>query len=245
LNNICLAVKRVFRGVSQASLDANERIKVLGKFLAASERSSESIKQWVEEAGHAQARLAATLRQVPSLDATHPLVALPELGKGAYPTELRGSTYSAEDIATIRRTAGMVANSVPRPQGTKPVETAPVTTRPSEVSGKGPVPQKVTGEASRSAVTASAIPTRPAPAPKPAPRPSATQKPEPTTLEHVQRLVKAAAAKDQAAEITEVRRANEVSNQAKSATATPPTRLRPEDVRALIEAAKKKAATKT
>jgi len=81
LNDVCLAVKRVFRGISQASLQANDRIKLLSKLLVATERSARTMKQWVEEAARAQERLADTLAAAPRIDATHPPVLLPDLAQ--------------------------------------------------------------------------------------------------------------------------------------------------------------------
>ena len=103
LNDVCLSVKRIFRGVSQASLDANERIKMLAKLLAAAERTSETMRQWVTEAGRAQDRLAAALKLAPGVADTHPVVALPDIRGGAMPEALKGATLSAADIASMQR----------------------------------------------------------------------------------------------------------------------------------------------
>jgi len=109
LNEVCLAVKRVFRGVSQASLQANERIKLLGKLLVATERSSRTMKQWVEEAGRAQARLADTVAQAPGIHDTHPLVALPELPSNPGGPLPQGANLAPADRATVQRFAGVGA----------------------------------------------------------------------------------------------------------------------------------------
>jgi type II secretory pathway predicted ATPase ExeA/chromosome segregation ATPase len=121
LNEICLAVKRVFRGVSQASLQANERIKMLGKLLTATERSARTMQQWVQEAGRAQARLSDTIAQAPGIAVTHPTVALPAPnGQPAWPTD-RGARIDANDRATIQRLADRPA---PAPTA-KPAAAAP------------------------------------------------------------------------------------------------------------------------
>jgi DNA repair exonuclease SbcCD ATPase subunit len=259
LNGICLAVKRVFRGVSQASLEANERIKVLARFLTASERSSETIKQWVEEAGRAQARLAAMLRQVPSLDETHPIVALPEMSKGAYPSELRGSAYNAEDMATVRRIAG-IGGAAGNP-GDNPVSFEAKHVADTRVGagsgGAGATTQKMdkpprNDTGTRPAKSDSASQAGDATAPSL----SHVATRDATTLEHVQRLLKAADRKSPNADeaVAAVRKSNESANQsavisaaqgAAGATRGTQTRLRPEDVKALIEAAKKKPAAKS
>ncbi len=103
LNEICLVVKRVFRGVSQASLDANDRIKLLGKLLGAAERTAETMKQWVRESGRAQERLAAVLKLVPGPEDTHPIVVMPEIGGDPLPASLKSANISASDMATMRR----------------------------------------------------------------------------------------------------------------------------------------------
>ncbi len=106
LNNVCLAVKRVFRGISQASLEANERVKLLSTVIANADRSTENIKQWVEEGHRAQSRLASTLKHVPSLEDTHPLVSIPDLTKGPVPEQLKSQpSININDVAAIRRLA--------------------------------------------------------------------------------------------------------------------------------------------
>ena len=106
LNNVCLAVKRVFRGISQASLEANERVKLLSTIIANADRSTENMKQWVEEGHRAQSRLASTLKHVPSLEDTHPLVSIPDLTKGPVPEQLKSQpSININDVAAIRRLA--------------------------------------------------------------------------------------------------------------------------------------------
>jgi uncharacterized protein YjgD (DUF1641 family) len=82
LNEICLGVKRVFRGVSQASVEAGERLNLLKQLLGATERAAHTMKQWVEEANRARDRLATTLSHVPTIQQTHPALAVPELASG-------------------------------------------------------------------------------------------------------------------------------------------------------------------
>lgn len=100
LNEVCLAVKRVFRGISQASLQANDRIKLLSKLLVATERSARTMKQWVDEAARAQERLADTLAIAPRINSTHPPVLLPDLAQALNATvpspaaDASGSTAS-------------------------------------------------------------------------------------------------------------------------------------------------------
>lgn len=105
LNEVCLAVKRVFRSVSQASLQANERIKLLGKLLVATERSAQSMKQWVEEASKAQARLSGTLAIAPHIQDTHLLVPLEIESPRVVATMEVGAHVAADDKVTIQRAA--------------------------------------------------------------------------------------------------------------------------------------------
>ena len=132
LNDVCLSVKRIFRGVSQASLDANERIKMLAKLLAAAERTSETMRQWVTEAGRAQDRLAAALKLAPSVADTHPLVALPEIRGSAMPDALKGTVLSATDIASMQRLARTTPQTGDRTKAPTPQRTAkPETPNPA------------------------------------------------------------------------------------------------------------------
>ena len=109
LNNVCLAVKRVFRGISQASLEANERVKLLSTVIASADQSTETIKQWVEEGHRAQSRLASTLKYVPSLEDTHPLISIPDLTNGPVPEQLKSQpSININDVAAIRRLADTV-----------------------------------------------------------------------------------------------------------------------------------------
>jgi hypothetical protein len=81
------------------------------------------MKQWVEEAGRTQSRLADTLAQAPGIMDTHPIVALPEMS-GAPKFELdKGAILAAVDRATIGRQARTsatptvpVANSSAQPR---------------------------------------------------------------------------------------------------------------------------------
>ena len=103
LNNVCLVVQRVFKGMSKASLEANERIKLLTKFLAASDRSANTLKQWIEEGARAHARLSDTLKQVPSLEQTHPASTITELGGELNPSRIQSiSEVTQEEIDKVK-----------------------------------------------------------------------------------------------------------------------------------------------
>lgn len=88
LEHVCAAVRKVFAGISQATLQARRDVQqlnqqrfsatdMLAQLQNATERNVETLQQWIEEAARAQSRLATTLRQVPPITATHPPVSLP------------------------------------------------------------------------------------------------------------------------------------------------------------------------
>ncbi len=90
LDGVCRAVRKVFSGLSQASLQANRDITrfanvsreantKLTQLSSETQRSGQTLREWVDEAVHAQARLSKTLAQVPPLSQTHPTAALEDL----------------------------------------------------------------------------------------------------------------------------------------------------------------------
>ncbi|NOX58742.1 MAG: AAA family ATPase [Planctomycetes bacterium] len=118
LNELYLAVKRIFRSVSQASLDANERIKMMGKMLTATHKTAETMKQWVAEADRSRARLEASIQQAPSISETHPLTAMPD---AAMPNDWIPKPAGAGDLATVTKMANSPKQSAAKP-GTKTVK---------------------------------------------------------------------------------------------------------------------------
>jgi type II secretory pathway predicted ATPase ExeA/chromosome segregation ATPase len=89
LEALSAAVRKVFAAVSQTSLSARndraafeatvaEASKRLTALQQQTQRSSQTLRQWVEEAKHAQARLAATLERCPPISETHPATTLEE-----------------------------------------------------------------------------------------------------------------------------------------------------------------------
>ncbi len=91
LDRVCSAVRKVFSGLSQTSLQANRNIarftqisreanSRLAKITSESKRTTQTLREWVDEALHVQKRLSRTLAQVPAIDQTHPASSLDDLG---------------------------------------------------------------------------------------------------------------------------------------------------------------------
>jgi type II secretory pathway predicted ATPase ExeA len=139
LNELCLAVKRIFRGVSQASLDANERIKMMGKMLTASHKTAETMKQWVAEAEHSRERLEAAIQATPSINDTHPPTLMPDAVDFA---DSMPTPVGASDLAAVTKVAksAPIGESSPRSTDVRTVKTVqPVTTSaPKTIKFDGP-----------------------------------------------------------------------------------------------------------
>lgn len=84
LESVCSAVRKIFAGLSQASLQANRDITKFTKISreangrltqisAETERAGQSLREWVDEALHVQTRLSKSLANVPPLSQTHPV----------------------------------------------------------------------------------------------------------------------------------------------------------------------------
>ncbi len=82
LDKVCGAVRKVFSGLSQASLQANRDITRfsevsreangrLSQLSAETAKSSQTLREWVDEAKHVQTRLSRTLTRVPTLNQSH------------------------------------------------------------------------------------------------------------------------------------------------------------------------------
>ncbi|UCC30351.1 MAG: hypothetical protein JSU86_19390, partial [Phycisphaerales bacterium] len=86
LERVCEAVRKVFTGLSQASLEAKKRtaectqvtqqttkrLSQLAQLTTQTDRAANTLNQWVEEALRAQSRLEKTLDNCPSIRETHP-----------------------------------------------------------------------------------------------------------------------------------------------------------------------------
>ncbi len=83
LDGVCRAVRKVFSGLSQASLQANRDITRFSKssreadvrltqLTVETQRAGQTLREWVDEASHVQSRLSKTLAMVPPLGQTHP-----------------------------------------------------------------------------------------------------------------------------------------------------------------------------
>jgi chromosome segregation ATPase len=95
LESVCSAVRKVFAGLSKTTIeskkhkDAFEAVSHeagtrLTQLKTETDRAARTLHQWVEEASRAQARLAETLGQVPSIAETHGADALTRLAGAAF-----------------------------------------------------------------------------------------------------------------------------------------------------------------
>lgn len=144
LNELCLAVKRIFRGVSQASLDANERIKMMGKMLSASHKTAETMKQWVSEAEHSRERLEAAIKAAPSINDTHPATLMPDSPDFI---DSIPSPVGANDLAAVTK----VARSAPPQPAPKSAPNAKPTGSPQGAKSSKPMTIKFEGPESEDA----------------------------------------------------------------------------------------------
>jgi chromosome segregation ATPase len=87
LQGVCRAVRKVFAGLSQSTLQANRRIEQFNRMSHAAEsrtqrlsaettQAAETLRTWVVEAVGAQSRLAKSLERCPTISQTHPLDSL-------------------------------------------------------------------------------------------------------------------------------------------------------------------------
>ncbi len=116
LESVCAAVRKVFAGLSQASLQANRDItkftKVsreangrLTQISADTMRAGQSLREWVDEAVHVQARLAKSLAQAPPLTQTRSqLDHLARTTSGAIPEILQPPQH--REFTGVRRPRG-------------------------------------------------------------------------------------------------------------------------------------------
>ena len=92
LEQVCTIVRKLFSGLSQTSLQANRDITrfsdvsrqandKLVRITAETQRASQTLREWIEEASHVRSRLARALGQVPAIERTHPPAALEKLDK--------------------------------------------------------------------------------------------------------------------------------------------------------------------
>lgn len=104
LDKVCKAVRKVFSGLSQASLQANKDVtrftdvsreanERLSQLSAETSKSSQTLREWVDEAKHVQTRLSKTLARVPAITQTHSpsasLDGLSNVSKEALPSVLK------------------------------------------------------------------------------------------------------------------------------------------------------------
>lgn len=106
LDKVCRAVQKVFAGLSKISLEANQRIEQLKaldqqtgdrlvRWTTETEAAAKTLREWVEEAIRAQARLAATLAKTPSIVETHATHALHALARSL---QVEPATVAASSV---------------------------------------------------------------------------------------------------------------------------------------------------
>lgn len=92
LEHVCSAVKKVFTGLSRATLDARkecqsydtrsrEAAQRLEELRAQTNQAAATLREWVEEARHVQTRLERAIADSPSLRQTHPADTLEALAR--------------------------------------------------------------------------------------------------------------------------------------------------------------------
>jgi chromosome segregation ATPase len=107
LDRVCGAVRKVFAGLSQATLEAKKHIEefrhaqgeangCLSQLATQTNRASNTLHQWVEEAVRAQSRLEQTLLRCPTIQETHSSDAMRVLAGTPPQSRLTSSTRRGE-----------------------------------------------------------------------------------------------------------------------------------------------------
>ncbi len=132
LEHVCAAVRKVFAGISQATLQARRDVQqldqqrshatdTLAQLQNATERNVETLQQWIEEAARAQSRLATTLRQVPPITVTHPPVSLPRSARARDVEPPTGAGRGRRDT----QSAMAAGTNRSAPRGSAPYDSEP------------------------------------------------------------------------------------------------------------------------
>ncbi len=142
LDSVCKAVRKVFAGLSQVSLNANRDVTRftevsreanarLAQLTTDTDRSSQVLREWVEEAVHAQQRLSKSIAKVPTMDDRKAKMTLDDLSRtsaSALPSILDAPERG--DLAEQRR------NRTVRPvEGDDPTSLASLIREAEEVAG--------------------------------------------------------------------------------------------------------------
>ena len=114
LEQVCVAVRKVFAGLSKASLEAQRRIEEFhqtnaqtaerqGRLALETDRASAMLEEWIEEAVRAQTRLEHALDRCPSISETHSADALRRMSAEApRPPRRAGPTVTGVSAASVR-----------------------------------------------------------------------------------------------------------------------------------------------
>jgi len=126
LEQVCAAVRKVFTGLSQASLEAKQRsaectqatqetAKQRSQLTTETDRAANTLNQWVEEALRAQSRLEKTLEDCPSIRETHPGDVIHRVSRIVRPG---GRITNASAIGKLEMLSEPGTTEPPRQEGT-------------------------------------------------------------------------------------------------------------------------------
>ncbi len=126
LEQVCAAVRKVFTGLSQASLEAKQRsaectqatqetAKQLSQLTTETDRTANTLNQWVEEALRAQSRLEKTLEDCPPIRETHPGDVIHRVSRIVRPG---GRIANASAIGELEMLSEPGTTEPPRQEGT-------------------------------------------------------------------------------------------------------------------------------
>lgn len=120
LERVCSAVRKIFSGLSQASLEAKNHISEcrtmnedasshLAQLTAETDRAANTLHEWVQEAVRVQLRLETTLQRAPSIRETHPADSLRRMSSLTAPIGRMSAASNVGDLTLL-----------PRPHSAKP-----------------------------------------------------------------------------------------------------------------------------
>ena len=127
LERICSAVRKVFGGISQAAREAKQQTdyfnrastdatRRLTSLKAETERASNTLREWVEEALRVQTRLDRALQQAPSISQTHPVNVLTSLSRTATPAPQIANSSAGGEMTLVRESLLAPPSNVPSPE---------------------------------------------------------------------------------------------------------------------------------
>lgn len=128
LERVLAAVRKIFTGLSQASLEAKKQAgdldakgksaaDRLARLAAHTEKAARTLNQWIEEAIRVQARLETTLQEAPSISDTHSSDSLQEIAESiqADANIERPIERSASRVGPVKHMPARLVPTRPRP----------------------------------------------------------------------------------------------------------------------------------